>query len=275
MAFKESTGFCEYCNKQVLTRKEVPSKTLFFLATIFTAGFAIIFWVIANIRSGYKKYRCSSCGQLIDGKRRADSFVQVQPSKSYTPLQIMLGIGFAVIAISIVFSAASRNAMVNDKVEIKGATPSSTITAQTQTPSTNSPAYKAGQQKGFQEGKSWAKKNWEVPMPIAIKGMAVNRADDAKTENKLAYQAGFESGFNKGFTSIKKITRRDGNYEPLSWSNAKAGVKLYNYWEEHEVTIVGSDRPAGLITVRYIKDGTVEDKSLDSLSRFWFARKKS
>jgi len=123
MAFKESTGFCEYCNRQVLTRKEVPSKTLFFLAIVFTAGLAIIFWILANIRSGFRKYRCTSCGQLIDGRCRANSFRQVHSSRSYSPLQIVAAFVGVFFVIGIVSSVVSRSVKVDEEAKAKSSAP--------------------------------------------------------------------------------------------------------------------------------------------------------
>lgn len=127
MAFKESTGFCEYCNKQVLTRKEVPSKTLFFLAVVFTAGLALIFWVIANIRSGYRKYRCTSCGQLIGGKRRVDSHGQMLPSKGYSPLQIVAAFVGVFFVIGVVSSVVSRSVKVEEEAKAKSLSSGSSV----------------------------------------------------------------------------------------------------------------------------------------------------
>jgi hypothetical protein len=281
MSFKEKSAFCSACNRQVLVRKQTPNHVLHFLIALFTCGLWLIVWLLIGAKKSGDSWLCTSCGRpAINQSLHESNLSNRAGSSSFTNSPIK--IGACVIGGLVVLSWIGALLSISSKPN--GATPLSHTPQSSSTPLSvppdstskmNSTAYKTGYQKGFQEGKAWARKNWEIPMPIGIKGMAINRADDAKTDDKLAYQAGFESGFPKGFTSIKKVTRKDEDYEPLSWSNAKIGVKLYNYWEEHEVTIVGIDQQAGLITVKYAKNGTVEDKDLNALSRLWFVRKKS
>lgn len=62
-------------------------------------------------------------------------------------------------------------------------------------------------------------------------------------------------------------------YTSLSWGTAKPGQRLYNGAYKHEATIVSVDRPAGLITVRYERTGTIEPKLLDAVAKSWYVRK--
>lgn len=62
-------------------------------------------------------------------------------------------------------------------------------------------------------------------------------------------------------------------FEPLSWSTARKGTKLYDGAFKHEATIVRVNRAEGLIEVRYVRSGTVEPKLLDAVARFWYVHK--
>lgn len=103
--------------------------------------------------------------------------------------------------------------------------------------------------------------------------MATTRAADVKTSKPEAWKLGFEKGFHDGYTSKRPITRKAEDYDPLSWSNAQEGVKLYNHSEQQEGTIVSLARSSGLITVKF-RNGTIEDKLLEGVARVWFVRKR-
>jgi hypothetical protein len=63
-------------------------------------------------------------------------------------------------------------------------------------------------------------------------------------------------------------------FEPLSWSNADEGRRIYNGAYEHEATIVSVDRPNDLIRVRYVRSGTTEPKKLSAVARYWYVKLK-
>jgi hypothetical protein len=65
MPFSESAGFCPYCNRQVLIRKETPRNTFHLLMCIFTCGLWVFVWICANFLNLFAKYRCSVCGSQI------------------------------------------------------------------------------------------------------------------------------------------------------------------------------------------------------------------
>lgn len=133
--------------------------------------------------------------------------------------------------------------------------------------------YQAGNTKGLQEGTNWAKKGWAIPLPLGISAMATTRVVDLKTSKPEAWKHGFEKGFHDGYAYIRPITRKDEDYDQLSWSNAQSGVKLYNYSEQQEGTIVSVAKSSGWITVKF-RNGTVEDKPLDAVASVWFVRKR-
>lgn len=58
----------------------------------------------------------------------------------------------------------------------------------------------------------------------------------------------------------------------LSWSTATVGQMLYGASYKHEATIVGVDKPAGRITVKYKRTGEVEPKNLEAVAKLWYVR---
>lgn len=134
--------------------------------------------------------------------------------------------------------------------------------------------YKRGYKEGLKTGKFEAKQpggmSTEEGLQSAARGSAIR---EDRTRESAEWQRGWIDGYKQGFTSIRGPGRREADYENLSWSSALPGVKLYNNDGHHEVTIVSADPSAGLITVRYKADGTVENKNLSALSRLWFVRK--
>jgi hypothetical protein len=69
MAFRESTGFCKYCKKQVLARAKSANHILHFFLTVFTAGLWIPIWIFCSLNT-YGRLRCTQCGQRISGPVR-------------------------------------------------------------------------------------------------------------------------------------------------------------------------------------------------------------
>lgn len=62
-------------------------------------------------------------------------------------------------------------------------------------------------------------------------------------------------------------------FEPLSWTTATVGRRLYDGAYKHDATIVSVNRPEGLIRVQYVRSGSVEPKLLEAVARFWYVRK--
>jgi len=48
--------------------------------------------------------------------------------------------------------------------------------------------------------------------------------------------------------------------QALSWTNVAIGTRLYDGTFKHEETVVGIDRPSGIIRVKYVRSGDVEPK---------------
>jgi hypothetical protein len=63
-------------------------------------------------------------------------------------------------------------------------------------------------------------------------------------------------------------------FAPLTRATATAGRELYDGSYNHVATIVSVDPKAGEMTVKYLKNGSVEPKSLDAIPKFyWYVRK--
>jgi len=133
------------------------------------------------------------------------------------------------------------SALVNPQRDTKSVAKQSNSISATSSPTVNksSPDYQSGFKKGMQMGKDIAKTPGGMPLPVGIRGMANIQIQEANAVDENAWRSGFEDGFRKGFESIRGAsTRKDKDYEQLSWSNAKPNVKLYGYDEKHEATIV-------------------------------------
>ena len=61
MPFKESTGYCATCNKQVLVRRETTNDVLYAILTIFSCGLWGIVWIISSFSE--KPWLCTVCGR--------------------------------------------------------------------------------------------------------------------------------------------------------------------------------------------------------------------
>jgi hypothetical protein len=65
MPFRESSGYCHVCQRQVLVRKETPSNTFHLLMCVFTCGLWVFVWIGANLFNLFAKYRCTNCGTQL------------------------------------------------------------------------------------------------------------------------------------------------------------------------------------------------------------------
>ena len=65
MSFRESSGYCHVCQRQVLVRKETPSNTFHLLMCVFTCGLWVFVWIGANFLNLFAKYRCTNCGTQL------------------------------------------------------------------------------------------------------------------------------------------------------------------------------------------------------------------
>jgi hypothetical protein len=138
---------------------------------------------------------------------------------------------------------------------------------------TESADYRAGYATGRAEGADHARSGAGMPIPLGMNWMAERMAEGAHPTDAETWKSGFKSGFEAGFTSVTAFHRDDSQWDQLSWQNARAGVKLYDYSGNHEATIRRVDRDEGLIVVRY-RSGNVEPKLLDAVAQYWWVRKR-
>jgi len=190
---------------------------------------------------------------------------------NYSKTQLV-GVVFVILMIALIGGLLNQSTLPPKTTAKSDAPDAPTSNAQSPVDNEYKTNYDAGHNKGMHEGINWAKKGWEIPAPIGISAMSTSRADDVKTSRPDVWKLGFQKGFRDGYTSIRPIIRKDKDYDQLSWSNAKVGVRLYNYAEQQEGTLVGVHRSSGLITVKF-QNGTIEDKLLARVAPVWFVRK--
>lgn len=63
------------------------------------------------------------------------------------------------------------------------------------------------------------------------------------------------------------------SFERLSWENAKPGAALFNGAHQQEAMVVSVDRDAGLIRVQYLRSGSIEEKDLAAVAKFWYVNR--
>ena len=63
-------------------------------------------------------------------------------------------------------------------------------------------------------------------------------------------------------------------FEPLSWTTATVGKKLYNGSYRHEATIVSLDPANDLMHVQYVESGRIEPKRLTAVARYWYVKQQ-
>lgn len=63
--FKEKTGWCPNCNRQVLGRKQEASHLFWLVATLFSCGIFALFWFFDTASKSAKPFLCPQCGTAI------------------------------------------------------------------------------------------------------------------------------------------------------------------------------------------------------------------
>ncbi len=101
---QESSEYCEYCRRMVLTRRIAPNHVVHLLISLFCCGPWVIVWLILALSAAFQPFLCTRCGRSMP--------VNVM-SMILAPL-IGVGVFLAVIvAVSLIAfggcSAASRN----------------------------------------------------------------------------------------------------------------------------------------------------------------------
>jgi GYF domain 2 len=189
---------------------------------------------------------------------------------SATPV-LLVGCGLLLVGflfvLALVSSTTSRRA-TQSSAEVRTAT---TATVSTTSSVADDADYKSGYERGKTEGIDHANSGAGMPIPLGMNAMADLFSQGASPRDVEAWKRGFKDGFVAGFTSVKAFKRNDSEWSQLSWDNARAGVKLYDYGGEHEATIQDVDRRSGLIVVRYVS-GAVEPKDLDAVAAYWWVR---
>lgn len=64
MPIEETSGFCAYCQKPVLGRRDGINHVAYILLTIFTCGLWGIVWVL-QVAFGRGEYACPTCGGVV------------------------------------------------------------------------------------------------------------------------------------------------------------------------------------------------------------------
>jgi hypothetical protein len=176
-------------------------------------------------------------------------------------------------------NAANENTEKNQAPPLASPSVSPTPTPLTvESPSNpkSSPEYQTGYKRGYKEGRSWAKEVVGGGMPTSqgIRTMASYQASESGSKDQPSWADGWYDGFGDGYQGIKPAKIHSSNLQPLSWANAKPGVKLYDHEGNYQVTITTVNQAYGTITVKYpaSRGGVTEDKSLTSLSSFWFVK---
>lgn len=77
--FKEQSGWCPNCNRQVLARKEQTNNTFWLIATLFSCGLFIIFWFFDELSKTSKPFLCVQCGSAV-GNKPANSRPTLSPA---------------------------------------------------------------------------------------------------------------------------------------------------------------------------------------------------
>jgi hypothetical protein len=199
-----------------------------------------------------------------------------------------IGLVILALVVGVIFVAAliqgppDRNSGSNGN-NAKNSIIAETTTMGTQpspTPSlldSNSSDYQDGYKRGLKEGTGWVKqfKGGTTPPPALITAVGQTQAEKLRPKDPVLWQKGWEDGFGKGYASAKWEGRQQDEYERLTWSNAKPGVKLYDDNGKHRMTVVSVDQAAGIITVKYPNEsgGVVENKLLDAMSTILLVRK--
>ena len=69
MPFREATGYCHGCTRQVLVRQETTNNVLYAILTLFSCGLWAIVWIISSMSS--RPWLCTICGRPdVEGQQR-------------------------------------------------------------------------------------------------------------------------------------------------------------------------------------------------------------
>jgi hypothetical protein len=71
MPIEEAGGYCDYCQRPVLGRRQGTNHVLFALLTLFSCGLFGLVWLLVVMVSSSAPYFCPTCGRMI--RRGADT----------------------------------------------------------------------------------------------------------------------------------------------------------------------------------------------------------
>lgn len=65
MTIVEASGFCAYCQRHVLGRREGVNHVLHAIISIFSCGLWLVVWGILMLTDGSNEYACPTCGGRV------------------------------------------------------------------------------------------------------------------------------------------------------------------------------------------------------------------
>ena len=82
MAMITETGYCPYCEKQVLIQKKGTSHILHLFLSIITCGAWLFVWLVCGVNNAFfGKWRCSHCGMFVKKGSTAADYEKIARSK--------------------------------------------------------------------------------------------------------------------------------------------------------------------------------------------------
>src|SRR3954468_17311178 len=91
--YKESSGFCPTCQRQVVVRKEQKNDVFWLLAVLFSCGLFVIFWIISSLNRASQPYHCSVCGTNLPVSLNAATTVKKASSLKVGRIALFVFIG--------------------------------------------------------------------------------------------------------------------------------------------------------------------------------------
>jgi hypothetical protein len=65
MAIEEASGYCDYCQRPVLGRRQGLNHVVFALLSLFSCGLFLIVWAVLAILHSGDQYACPTCGSRV------------------------------------------------------------------------------------------------------------------------------------------------------------------------------------------------------------------
>src|SRR5438552_18981973 len=84
MPFREATGYCHGCKRQVMVRQETTNDVLYAILTLFSCGLWAIVWIISSMSS--RPWLCTVCGRVAAVGDYSGWIAQQQQNQHYQTL---------------------------------------------------------------------------------------------------------------------------------------------------------------------------------------------